>query len=56
MKIAKMDNMIQSKKGIVGSVEKVNQNSVIIKIIKNPIGVIYMNNKTVINHKNYVVL
>jgi uncharacterized protein YkvS len=56
MKIAKVVDMIPSKMGTTGCVEKVNQNSVTIKIIKNSTGVNYTNNKTVINHKNYVIL
>lgn len=56
MRIAKVDDVIKAKTGVIGNVEKVNQNSVIIKIIENPTGVSYTNNITVINHKNYVVL
>ncbi|MCM3570630.1 DUF2187 family protein [Neobacillus mesonae] len=56
MKTAKINDRIRSKKGIVGIVEKVYENSVMIKIALNRTGVLYENNVTVINHKNYQIL
>ena len=56
MKTAKINDRIRSKKGIVGIVEKVYENSVMVKIALNPTGVLYENNVTVINHKNYQIL
>lgn len=54
--IAEVNDKIQSKKGIIGVVEKVNENSVIIKILENPTGIFYEDYVTVINHKNYEIV
>ena len=56
MKIAEISDKIQSKKGIIGIVEKVYESSVMIKILKNPTDIFYSNNVTVINHKNYEII
>lgn len=56
MNIAKVNDRIQSIKGIIGIVEKVYENSVVVKILKNPTHFFYENNVTVINHKNYKVI
>lgn len=55
-KIAKKDEFIEAKNGIVGKVEKVNENSVIVKIIENPTENDYGNSMTVINHKHYKII
>lgn len=55
MKIADVGETIQSIKGIVGIVEKVYENSVLIKITSNPTDISYENMKTVVNHKNYKI-
>ncbi|GIN19124.1 YkvS family protein [Siminovitchia fordii] len=57
MKIAKVGDLIEFKDGLRGIVEKVNENSVIVDLT-------YMDNyreleleeKTVINHKNYKII
>ncbi|MDQ6600791.1 DUF2187 family protein [Bacillus salipaludis] len=54
--MAEVNDQICSIKGIVGIVEKVYESSVMIKILKNPTDIIYENNVTVINHKNYEII
>jgi uncharacterized protein YkvS len=54
--MAEVKDQIRSNKGIVGIVEKVYESSVMIKILKNPTGIFFENNVTVINHKNYEVI
>ncbi len=57
MKKAEIGNVIEFKEGLRGIVEKVNENSVIVDLT-------YMENyrdleleeKTVVNHKNYKIL
>lgn len=57
MKIANIGDVIEFKDGLQGIVEKVNENSVIVDVT-------YMNNyreldleqKTVVNHKNYQII
>lgn len=56
MKIAEVNEKIRSKKGIVGVVEKVYESSVLIKILINPTDILYENNVTVINHRNYEII
>jgi uncharacterized protein YkvS len=56
MNIAEVNDQIRSKKGIIGIVEKVYENSVMIKIHINPTDIFYEKNVTVINHKNYEVI
>lgn len=56
LKVAEVGQTIKSNKGIIGEVNKVYENSVIIKIIENPTDVSYDNMTTVINHKNYIIL
>jgi uncharacterized protein YkvS len=54
--MAEVKDQIRSNKGIVGIVERVYENSVMIKVLKNPTGIFFENNVTVINHKNYEVI
>jgi uncharacterized protein YkvS len=56
LKIAGTNDRILSNKGIVGIVEKVYENSVIINILKNPTDISFENNVTVINHKHYEII
>lgn len=57
LKIAELGNIIEFKDGLLGIVEKVNENSVIVNLT-------YMENyreleleeKTVVNHKNYKII
>ncbi|GIN57479.1 YkvS family protein [Lederbergia ruris] len=57
MKIAEIGNIVEFKDGLQGVVEKVNENSVIVNLT-------YMENyrdfdleeKTVVNHKNYKII
>ncbi len=56
MKIAKVNDKIRSKRGIIGIVQKVYESSVMIKILQNPTEITFEGNVTVINHKNYEVL
>ncbi|PWU00911.1 MAG: DUF2187 domain-containing protein [Bacteroidetes bacterium] len=56
LKKAKINDQICSKKGIIGIVKNVYDRSVMINILKNPTGIEYKNNVTVINHKNYEVI
>ncbi|MBS4217945.1 MULTISPECIES: YkvS family protein [Bacillaceae] len=57
MKIAEVGNIIEFKDGLQGIVEKINENSVIVDLT-------YMENyrdfdleeKTVVNHKNYKII
>jgi uncharacterized protein YkvS len=57
MKIAKVGDLIEFKGGLQGIVEKINDNSVIVDLT-------YMENyreleleeKTVVNHKNYKII
>jgi uncharacterized protein YkvS len=56
LRIAEVNDLIQSIKGIVGIVEKIRENTVIISILENPTDVFYEDNVTVINHKNYQIL
>ncbi|MCK2000306.1 YkvS family protein [[Brevibacterium] frigoritolerans] len=52
---AETGQTIEARNGIVGIVEKVNENSVMIKILKNPTETTYVNMLTIINHKNYKI-
>lgn len=54
--IAKIGDEIVFKRLIKGIVEKVNQNSVIVNITKNYTDQNFINNKTVVAHKNYVLI
>ncbi|NRD77027.1 DUF2187 family protein [Bacillus sp. BRMEA1] len=56
MKKAKINDQVRSNKGIIGIVKNVYDSSVTIKILKNPTGIDYENNVTVINHKNYEII
>ncbi|MCM3584377.1 YkvS family protein [Mesobacillus maritimus] len=53
---AMVGDYIMSIKGIKGQVEKVNENSVIIEIIENLSQYEFSNNRTVVSHKNYIVV
>jgi uncharacterized protein YkvS len=54
--MAKIGDEIVFKSLIRGIVEKVNQNSVIVNITKNYTDYYFMNNKTVVAHKNYILI
>ncbi|TCN18455.1 DUF2187 family protein [Mesobacillus foraminis] len=54
--IANIGDEIIFKKGIAGIVEKVNDNSVIVKITENPTKEEYRGNITVVAHKNYKII
>ena len=56
IKIANVGDKIVSVSGIKGIVEKVKENSVIVEIIENASGQNYLNNRTVVSHKKYMVL
>jgi uncharacterized protein YkvS len=56
LKIAQIDDQIRSSRGIVGIVDKVYESSVMIKILRNPTDILYENNKTIVNHKNYEIM
>jgi uncharacterized protein YkvS len=53
---AAVGDRIVSIKGIKGIVEKVKENSVIVEIIENLSEYEYLNNRTVVSHKNYMVI
>ena len=53
---AEIGDYILFKDGIKGIVEKVNENSVIVRIIENKTQLEFKGNRTVVAHKNYKVL
>jgi uncharacterized protein YkvS len=53
---AAVGDKIISVKGIKGKVEKVKENSVIVEIIENLSEYEFLNNRTVVSHKNYMVI
>lgn len=55
-RIANIGDEIISNKGVKGKVEMVKENSVIIEILENLSDREYVNNRTVVSHKNYVVV
>ncbi|MBY0095868.1 DUF2187 family protein [Mesobacillus maritimus] len=55
-RIAAVGDNIVSIKGIKGKVEKVKENSVIVEIIENLSEYEFINNRTVVSHKNYMVI
>lgn len=55
-RIAAVGDNIISIKGIKGKVEKVKENSVIVEIIENLTESEFLNNRTVVSHKNYLVI
>jgi uncharacterized protein YkvS len=55
-KMAKIGDEILFKKLIKGIVEKVNQNSVIVTITQNYSDLEFLYNKTVVAHKNYIIV
>lgn len=54
-KNVKQGDTIISKIGVVGIVQAVRENTVLINVLETPEGIKYENNVTVINHKNYKV-
>lgn len=56
IKVADVGDKIVSMQGIKGKVEKVKENSVIIEILENFSDREFLNNRTVISHKNYVII
>lgn len=56
VKLADVGDHVVSMHGIKGVVEKVKENSVIIEILENFSGREFLNNRTVIAHKNYVII
>ncbi|WP_257984373.1 YkvS family protein [Neobacillus cucumis] len=56
LKKAMVGDNIVSINGIKGKVEKVGENSVVIEILENFSGKYFENNRTIVSHKNYVVL
>jgi len=56
LKRATIGDNIVSIHGIKGKVEKVGENSVVIEIIENFSGQRFENNRTVVSHKNYVIV
>ncbi|MBT2755261.1 DUF2187 family protein [Mesobacillus foraminis] len=56
MKLAHVGDHVVSMHGIKGVVEKVKKNSVIIEILENFSDREFLNNRTVIAHKNYVII
>lgn len=55
-RIAEIGDQIFFKNGIIGIVEKVNENSVIVNIIENQTELEFGGDRTVISHKNYKVI
>ncbi|MGN1402194.1 MAG: YkvS family protein [Bacillus sp. (in: firmicutes)] len=57
MKVAQVGNVIEFKEGLVGIVEKVNENSVIVDLtIMENYRDLELEQKTVVNHKNYKII
>lgn len=57
MKIADVGNIIEFQNGLRGTVEKVNENSVIVDLtIMENFQDLDMEEKTVINHKKYKIV
>lgn len=56
VKKADIGDKIVSTRGIKGMVEKVNENSVIVEILENLSDSEFLNNKTVVSHKNYEII
>ncbi|PLT33133.1 DUF2187 family protein [Bacillus sp. V5-8f] len=53
---AKIGDEIIFKQAVRGVIEKVNMNSVIVRIISNPTDFEFLSERTVVNHKNYQVV
>ncbi|GLY10662.1 YkvS family protein [Bacillus badius] len=54
---AEVGNVIKFKNGLQGIVEKVNENSVIVDLtIMENFRELEMEEKTVVNHKNYTII
>ncbi|PAV27952.1 DUF2187 domain-containing protein [Virgibacillus profundi] len=53
---AKIGDEISFNSGIKGIVEKVNDNSVIVKVTENKTDLEFKGNKTVVGHKNYSII
>ena len=57
MKIAEIGNIIEFKDGLIGKVEKVGENSVIVDLtIMENYRELELEEKTVVNHKNYQII
>ncbi|WP_303967891.1 DUF2187 family protein [Sporosarcina ureae] len=57
MTIAEIGDIIEFKEGLQGVVEKVNENSVIVNLTyMEDFDELTMEEKTVINHKRYIIL
>ncbi len=57
LKIAELGNLIEFKDGLQGVVEKVNENSVIVNLTHmENFHELEMEEKTVVNHKNYKII
>ena len=57
MTIAEIGDIIEFKDGLQGIVEKVNENSVIVDLTyMEDFDELVMEEKTVINHKRYIIL
>ncbi|MEH6940280.1 YkvS family protein [Bacillus sp. JJ722] len=57
MKIAQIGNLIEFKGGLQGIVEKVNENSVIVDLTcMDNYRDLELEQKTVVNHKNYKII
>lgn len=57
MKIAEIGNIVEFQNGLLGKVEKVNENSVIVDLtIMDNFAKLEMEEKTVINHKRYKIV
>ena len=57
LKVAKVGNVIEFRKGLQGIVEKVNENSVIVDLtyMENFMN-LELDERTVVNHKNYTII
>lgn len=57
MKIAEIGNIIEFRDGLLGKVEKVGENSVIVDLtIMENYRDLELEEKTVVNHKNYKII
>ncbi|MFK2824830.1 DUF2187 family protein [Bacillus sp. B190/17] len=57
MTIAEVGNVIEFRNGLQGIVEKVNENSVIVDLtIMENFRDLDLEEKTVVNHKNYTII
>ncbi|RXK18787.1 DUF2187 family protein [Macrococcus sp. DPC7161] len=57
MNVAKVGNIVEFHDGLIGRVEKVNENSVIVDLtIMENFEKLELQEKTVINHKRYKII